>query len=275
MITFKFQLEKQKEYYKKVEAKLKTQFYQDLKFYILSRMPEKFRNRIVFLPEICDSELIYRKHKREITNLETEWERAKQEFIVKITKHFPEFNSINILISPTLYGSMGSFEIENNKIIVCPRYDRKVIGLHKLIISGVVKFCNPNLSWNEVQNEIAKIQSDFYPKKKSLLKILDTEFAGKLAEESAQYLEKLKLPSKKVVTKPDGLTKAENIVFNLLLRNKNKLVSFDEIANWLWEDKSEEKYSEYAITKLIERLKKKLPKNLVQAQRGVGYILHI
>ncbi len=274
MITFKFDLEKQNEYYCLVKKKLNTNFYQDLHFYVLPFMPEKFRSRIIYLPETCDPELIYRKHKKEIENLETIWNRTKQEFITKLSRYFPNFSSIDILISPSLYGSMGSFKVKDDTVFIFPRYDRGIIGLQKLMIQSIVRFYNPDLRWEEIVDESTKIQNILFPNKKGLFKILDTQFVGGLAEESAKYLEKLKVPSKKIVDKPDNLTKSENIVFNLLLRNKNKLVTFDEIADWLWKDKSEEKFSEYAITKLIERLKKKLPKNMVHAQRSIGYLLH-
>ncbi|MBP9817267.1 helix-turn-helix domain-containing protein [Candidatus Shapirobacteria bacterium] len=61
-------------------------------------------------------------------------------------------------------------------------------------------------------------------------------------------------------------------MFDVLKKYIGQLVSFDRIATELWQE-SEEKYSEYAITKLIERLKKKLPKYSIHSQRGVGYIL--
>lgn len=275
MITFKFELEKQETYYFEIKEKLKTQFYQNLKFYVLPFMPEKFRSRVVFLPEEFNPTKIYTKHRIEIQHLEEKLETEKKKFVKNLLLYFSEINSVDILISPSLYGSMGTFEIEKNKVIVRPRYDRGIISLQKLIINALTGYYNPDISWKEAQDKSTIIQNVFFPTKKSLFKILDTEFAGKLAEESAKYLEKLKVRSKQTIVKPENLTRSENIVFNLLMRNKNKIVTFDEIATWLWEDKSEEKYSEYAITKLMERLKRKSQKNLIQSQRGVGYILHV
>lgn len=275
MIAFKFDLEKQVEYYSNVKEKLKTQFYQNLHFYILPTMPEKFRNRVVYFPETCEPEKIYKKHKRKIAQLEKLWKTKQKKFINKLIVFFPKLDSLNILVSPTLYDSLGSFEINNNKIIIKPRYDRSLIEVQKLVINALVKYYSPNLSWTEKQNAAANIQDRIFPNKKSMIKILDTEFAGGLAEESAKYLEKLGVDSKTQITKPDNLTKNENKILNLLLRNKNKLVSFEEISEWLWRDNADEKYSEYAITKLIERLKKKLPKNVIHNQRGVGYVLYI
>mgnify|MGYP002336098737 CR=1 FL=1 len=107
-----------------------------------------------------------------------------------------------------------------------------------------------------------KSKKNFKSKKhKSFVKIIDTEFAGKLAEKSALYLEKLKAQSKFELEKPENLTKSERNVLNLLLRNKNKLVTFDQIAEEIWKEKQFEKYSEYAITTIIKKIKKILDNN--------------
>ncbi len=278
MLVFKFEIEKQESYYNEIKEKLKTQFYQKLNFYVLPFMPVKFRSRVIFLPEECRPLKIYTKHKRKILKLGENIEIEKDKFIKNLLIYFPEIDTLNILITPSLYGSMGSFDIEENKIIVRPRYDRGIIGLQKLIINALVRYQNPHISWEEVQIKTSVIQNVFFPNKKSLLKILDTEFAGKLAEESARYLERLKASSKFEVVKPENLTKSERNVLNLLLRNKNKLVTFDNIAEEIWRDKVFEKYSEYAITTIVKKIKKKLlqktDKHIIHAQRGVGYILH-
>ncbi len=286
MITFKFDLEKQESCYKIVKEKLKTQFYQDLKFYVLPFLPEKFRNRVVFLPEKCEPEKIFKKQKAKIDQLEDSWNKVSKEFIKKLKIYFPKLDSIDIIISPQLYGTIGSYQIKEKEIIIKPRYERKIMGLKKLIITALTHYFffdyndkkdKADKDWFDKQSKAAEIENSFFPqrKHKSMLKVLDTEFAGRLAEESSKYLEKLKATSKTQIVKPDNLTKNENIAFNLLLRSKNKLVSFEEISEWLWRENTDEKYSEYAITKLIERLKKKLPKNLIHSQRGVGYLLYV
>lgn len=275
MIAFKFDLSRQKDYYNLVKYKIKTQFYQNLHFYVLPTMPEKFRNRVVYFPEVCEPLKIYKKQKVNLDRLEIEWNKESKSFLRKAKKYFPELNKLNIIISPQFYGTMGSYEIDKNKIVVMPRYDRNIIALQKLIINALTGYYNINLDWSNKQKKVDSIQGEIFSKTKSMLNVLDTEFAGRLAVESTKYLEKLKLNSKIEITKPDNLTKNETEIFNLLLRNKNKLVSFDEISQWLWKENIEEKYSEYAITKLIERLRKKLPKNLIHSQRGIGYLIHI
>lgn len=132
-----------------------------------------------------------------------------------------------------------------------------------------------NKDWIKKQKISKEIQGDIFPdhKYKSMTEILNRQFAGHLAEEGIKYLQELGFLKLKVINKPNNLTRNESEVFDLLIKCKNRIVSFDEIANCIWKDKSEEKYSEYAITKLIERLKRKLPKYTIHTQRCVGYIL--
>lgn len=290
MFTFKFDLESQKDRYKEVKDKIKNNdFYQRHNFYVLPNIPEKFRGRVVFFPEKLDPETIYKKQKARIHKLKDDFNLIKNDFYKKLRGFFPEIDNLEIFISPSIYGTIGSYAIESNKISVFPRYDRRVSHLQKLIVTALIHFYKYNQEdiiekdtnrWKQKQEDAAKIEKLIIKSKKnkSFTKILDTEFAGHLAEESAKYLEILKSPSKFEVEKPANLTKSERNVMNLLLRNKNKLVTFDQIAEEIWREKQFEKYSEYAITTIIKKIKKKLKqktdKHIIQAQRGVGYILH-
>lgn len=282
MIKFKFDLAGQINEYEKVKEKLKTDFYQKLHFYVLPEMPEKFRNRVVFLPKKCDPKIIYKKHRFQIDKLESEWNKSEKLFSKKLKVIFPKIDIVEIVISPVFYGTVGTYELDKNKIIVSPRYDRSILNIQKLVINALthyfyfgykIKLNNDIEKWHEKQSLTTKFQEQIFGKGKSMLKILDTEFAGKLAQKSTTYLEDLGYPSNKPIDYPANLTKNEKRVFDLLLKNINKLVTFEEIGDVLWEDTTD-KYSEYAITKLIERLKKKLPPRFIHSQRGVGYILH-
>ena len=53
------------------------------------------------------------------------------------------------------------------------------------------------------------------------------------------------------------LTHQELILFNLLTENRGDVVSRDEIAQSIWEDQWLDKYSDWAIAKLISQLRKK------------------
>lgn len=57
-----------------------------------------------------------------------------------------------------------------------------------------------------------------------------------------------------------------------------KLVSFNEVADAIWNDASDEKFSLYSLSKFAEKIRKKLEnlgiqKELIKTVRGKGYIL--
>ncbi len=285
MIKWQSSLEDQFKRYSEVKVKLNSGFYQELKFYVLPFMPEKFRSRVVFFPEDCEPEKIYKKHKFRLEKLHSTWNSSKASFLEKVKKIFPEINTLEITISPSLYGSIGTYKLKNGIILLNPRYDRNLESVQKLLITALThyfhfgykkKLNSSSKEFTKKQEMAAKFQVQIVESKKHkpMLQILDSNFAGDLAEKSIEYLKKLNIDKASPSQSPKNLTKEEQLLFKLLSDNKNKVVSFEEIANALWEEKSYDKYSEYAITKLVERLKKKLPKNLIHSQRGQGYLLY-
>lgn len=286
MTKWNYTLENQGRIYKLVYQKLKTfDFFQQLNFYVLPFMPEKFRNRVLYFPIKQDDKNAYSKNVKKISRLEKEWRDSESNFFKKLRRYFPKVDNLNICIEPSIYGTIGSYDTKyNNSIYIYPRYDRDLTGVQKLLINALVHYFifdpkddmnDPSKTWIKKQMISRKIQEEIFPthKQKSMTEILDRQFSGKLAEKSIKYLQELELIKLIKVKKPTNLTKSESLIFDLLIKNKVQIVSLDDIADNLWKDNSEEKYSEYAITKLIERLKKKLPKNVIHVQRGVGYIL--
>jgi hypothetical protein len=59
-------------------------------------------------------------------------------------------------------------------------------------------------------------------------------------------------------TPKDYLTGQELKVYSLLLKNKNKIVTRDEVAKIMWLDEWNDKYSDWSIDKVISNIKKKL-----------------
>lgn len=286
MITWKFDLEKQAEYYETFKNQLKVnKTWQDLKYYILPIMPEKFRGRVIFLPKTCEPQKLYSIHKLRLKKLEQEWNKNQNIFENKLIKHFPELNSVNIVLSPSFYGSVGWYGFWDNgkTILIRPRYDRKLIDIKKLVINALThyfyisKFNNLNKSeWIKKQEKAEKMQIKILGIKnesKTMHKILDTEFSGKLSEQSIKYLKELGIIKNQKIEILNKLTKTQQKIFNLLNSERGKLVSFDDIAKEIWGENYFEKYSEYAITKHIEELKKKITKNSIHSQRGFGYIV--
>jgi len=72
------------------------------------------------------------------------------------------------------------------------------------------------------------------------------------------------------------LSKDEQLAFNCLLNNEGNCVSYEKLAETIWGDKIDEKYSLWALNKLISRLRIKiqkagLPKKTIRTIRGKGY----
>lgn len=286
MVYWNYTLENQDKIYNLVYEKLKNfDFFQNLNFYILPFMPQKFRDRVIYFPINRGDKKLFTRNIKRVDKLKTEWKKTEGNFFDKLRSYFPKLNGLNIYIEPSIYGTIGSYDTKyNNSVYIYPRYDRSLIDIQKLLINAVTHYFmfdpkddidEPNKIWQDKQKMAKEIQEKIFPEHKyrSMVEILDRQFSGKLAAKSIKYLQELGLIKLIKVNKPENLTRSESVVFSLLTGDKNKIVSFDEIADHIWKDRSDEKYSEYAITKLIERLKKKLPKNVIHVQRGVGYIL--
>jgi biotin operon repressor len=285
MITWKFELDRQKEYYNAFKKQLERDVWQNLKYYVLHTMPEKFRGRVIFLPKVCEPKKIYIKQKFRLNKLEIEWNKIQSEFENKLKKYFPEIEIINVVVSPSFYGSVGWYGFWDNgkTILIRPRYDRRIIDIQKLVINALTHYFfiskSNNLEkteWLKKQKLAEKMQIKILgvrKESKTMHGILETEFSGNLASKSIGYLKELGLLKPQKVEVVDKLTKTENKIFDLLVKQKGNLVSFDEIAKTIWGEDYFDKYSEYAITKHIENLKNKITENSIHSQRGHGYLL--
>lgn len=69
-----------------------------------------------------------------------------------------------------------------------------------------------------------------------------------------------------------NLTEKENLLVNLFLLNKNKLVSYESIQNYVWKG---EYASIDAIRTLIRRLRKKMDNSTIKASSNRGYYLSV
>jgi hypothetical protein len=75
----------------------------------------------------------------------------------------------------------------------------------------------------------------------------------------------------------NGLFSEQEIaVFNLLVRNRGKVVLRDGIANAIWGEDWNTKYSDWAIDQIISRIRKKcltldLPKTIIRVVKGKGF----
>lgn len=285
MITWKFELDRQREYYETFKKQLEKDVWHELKYYVLPTMPEKFRGRVIFLPKVCEPQKIHIKQKFRLNKLETEWNKIQPEFYIRLKSFFPEIDNINIIISPSFYGSIGWYGFWDNgkTILIRPRYDRRIIDIQKLVINTLTHYFFisksnnlEKLEWLKKQKLAEKMQLKILgvrKESKTMHSILETEFSGNLASKSIEHLKELGLLKPQKIDVIGKLTKTENKIFDLLVTQKGYLVSFDEIAKTIWGEDYFDRYSEYAITKHIENLKNKITENSIHSQRGYGYLI--
>lgn len=110
-----------------------------------------------------------------------------------------------------------------------------------------------------------------------MIAILD-KCHNKLSEKQASLYCELPLGykydnSKKLIyfeDEPIHLTKKEIKFIDLLIKNRARIVTYDEFQNYVWEDSI---MTDNAIKSLVKNLRNKLPVNLFENLSGIGYKL--
>ncbi len=115
----------------------------------------------------------------------------------------------------------------------------------------------------------------FTPEK--LLQTICEIFSKRLQKEQVIALGRAFLyEPQRAVVKREGeeikLTKKEKLFLDLLLQNRDRIVSFAEIENSVW---AEGEFSENALRTLVKRLRKKLYKELILSHSGLGYKINL
>jgi len=306
-ITFSYNKKIQSEYLEKVKKVVKEGFYTELNFYILPELPEKFRDRVIFLPRyknktesidiIKSNEL---KYKIKIEKLINQLDKNKEKIEKFLYSTFSKINkNFKIQIYPVFFGSVGRYEIGKNLIYIFPRFDRTLPQTIKLVVTALVHYSNKkiftskndlnllrNKPWFEKQNLSKKIASSdkfikLFGKCEDINDILKFKTCARYISDHKKYLKDLKIKSKEKINGNSyfkNLTTKETKLLKALINNKNKIIDYDLISDILWGEKSTEKFSLYAISKTIERIKNKLYQNgqianLIHCQRGKGYAL--
>jgi DNA-binding response OmpR family regulator len=139
-----------------------------------------------------------------------------------------------------------------------------------------------------------------YPTKDTLLEILNLNFSSYLVKpvdnlKLKQTLIEIskKIDSGKIIylkhnciwnsasktlfykNEPIFLTKKEQKLFELLVQKNGMVCSDEEILFFVWEDDFDKTVTNASIRTLVKNLRKKIPKNLIKNQYGVGYKLDI
>lgn len=127
------------------------------------------------------------------------------------------------------------------------------------------------------------------PDSGTLKSLRDCQQYAQIFQESRQYLEKLKLAypvalrfekNKLIIDDINiDLTLAEAKIVAHLHQNRNKLVTFDDLADAIWAD-NDDKFSMYALSKHIANIRKKVSEagfthTMIQVARKQGVILSI
>lgn len=169
----------------------------------------------------------------------------------------------------TEYGTVGSYHknVMTHRIGNTKEEFEKTFTLMKLLLQNKDRGEIGDVVWHK-RNAVIEY----------LFGKLKTIDSLTLSKESNEYLERLGFGEKIVIPKLNNLTRQEEDVLNLLQANQGSVVSFDEVANVLWKDKTDDKFSLEAMAKVIENIRKKIKavginKELIFTKRGSGYLL--
>jgi hypothetical protein len=238
------------------------------------------------------------KETRVLEELKNEWYKIEQHFFddvekfLDFKKELAEISEINVLLTP--YGTRGSFNpprIGNKfKLFVTSRIDMPAGNIGVLIMQNLFIMktrLGGEINSNEYIRRMSAITflykhtyfSKYYPKYADLLDE-NYDYNQKEMSNSYDFLKKLGFEGKEAqINLADiNLTKQELIVLRLMIKNKGKLISFDEIANSIWGSQVDDKFSLSAIAKLIQNLRIKIrnqgiKKEVIFTKRGSGYLL--
>jgi len=223
----------------------------------------------------------------------------------KETISYLKDKNIQVTVIPTHFGTCGSFslhnDIETTKVLhieLILRLDqdaRDTIELYASAITRSVLEWNSNFKWRETE-----AVSDFFTKYvfgfTEHISTLDrvTKPNVGLRYKSIQFLRRTGLPTGEIITYDSH----ENRIFvanteitsilgtyefrmlRYLIENRNFTVGFDELADVMYAEKADEKYSLWGISKTVQRVRDKLeqhgiPRDAIKNVKGEGFKLTI
>ena len=234
------------------------------------------------------------------------WQQAETQVIKSIYQVLPDKkDSIKkITIKPSCFDTTCSFSrmSKNGEITIYLRQDQGIHTITEAIITSITRndiYDKLEGTWNEseiitdylvTQTAISKVLMKFESQKEytPTLKGVRAKDVGHLSSVSEEYLKELEIPSfsnpfslnglvPEINKKPiENLSLKERMMMYTLIKNKNSIVTFDQIADILFN--TYEKYSLFAISKAMQRLRDKIEQNeisgsFIQTVRGKGYLL--
>ena len=206
------------------------------------------------------------------------------------TSLFKHIRSIRILI--TEFGTLGSFSVipqpAGKCSLVCTwRTDADLTDLFRTLLQVFIltrqgsgpRMDVGGIGWYErvailqyllTQTKLMHIVSPISRAKQS----------ERLIQESNRYLASLGFPVENQLPPifEYGLTNQERAAWTYLMTRKNSIVSFDDVADAIWRSDAEEKFSLYALAKLIENLRRKvrdsgINREMIFTFRKQGYMV--
>ncbi len=294
-------------------------FYQTQRFYVLPYLPKKFYNRVVYIPSIEEykknlkeySKIDCREVPEYLENIIIDGlgkikatqskryaafleniQKLDREFVLKLEEVIGKEIDKDIFINPKLCGTHISFGAGNDEIRVFARYDMSNEQIYRGIIQTVVRHVYfPEYEYidrdrlHQISTKAKEIGQDPrilpYHTDKTMIDILQTNHCARFVPESVKYFKELGYPINSFLKdkKLHMLTHEESAMLDILKEHRNEVVSFEDIASRIWGEHNVEKFSLYALSKILERLRKKLVENgidesVIHTQRGVGYCLY-
>lgn len=236
------------------------------------------------------------------TGLKKAWESVAGHLFPRLTTLLPGyFDGIDTLeIRPTQYGSvaasLSAWLPEERNLIVYIRLDCDISHIvEAMFIDRLDKVKDVHsFNWEEKEAIMDFLLmhtplKELFPHYSPTLAALKDTQQGKLMEQSKAYLQELGFGTEQVFTQKGNevellgknfpLVNSEKKLMNLLLVKRGTVVSYDDIAEVLWEKDADEKFSLYAISKTVERLRTRVKSagvfpDIIQTVRGTGYILN-
>lgn len=225
----------------------------------------------------------------------SKWKSIEDSFWKFIKINFSkEINWIGeIEIRVTKIGSLGSHYLltkkRKQKLIIHIREDSDYENIANLIILALIYPTSKDLDLSFSQRMVIR---DFITSKNEFIKMFpkwkqkkynSIKLPKKLRDSSLEYIKYLKIPN---IIDPIEVINKNLIIFgikeakllSLFIKNKNELLTYDQIADCIW---GEGKFKSYwAINKLIQRIVKKLDRLDVENVRilglhGKGYKLQV
>lgn len=251
---------------------------------------------LIVKPELlAQTRALFQPVKPDFTAAQKLWTKAQPEILAAIDYLIPSPAGLikSVTVWPTNYGTTCSFNWPRRfpeNIYIYLRTDCGLPQITEAILTALTK--RPLEEKLGAKWEESEMLADWLVQESFLKKIL-TKYGGnytptlkltrqqqnaKLLKQSEEYLQTLGVKTKNGIlqTVPPNLSGRETEIFNALKRRQGGTVSFDEISRIIFLE--EDKFSLYAVSKTIERLRLKLELagidgSVIQTLRGEGYRL--